>query len=256
MGNIKQQAAALYHVKQMDQKYLDKIKNSVDFSKIYTNNSEFDQNKQKTENTVNQIIERLDSVSAVKKYSRFGKVAVLNFASFKHPGGGFINGSMAQEEALCHESTLYNVIADDTFRQFYNYNKQHLNRGMYHNRAIYSPNIAFTEGVNDEIVAYADVITCACPNYSYYIKMKVSPSENLLTLKSRIEFVKKILVENDVQIAILGAYGCGVFGQDPVTVASIFKETFSTKTNNLLEKIIYAIPGGPNYKMFCRVFGR
>ena len=255
MGNIKQQAAALYHVKQMDQKYLDKIKNSVDFSKIYTNTSEFDQNKQKTENTVNQIIERLDSVSAVKKYSRFGKVAVLNFASFKHPGGGFINGSMAQEEALCHESTLYNVIADDTFSQFYNYNNHHLNRGMYHNRAIYSPNIAFT-GENDEIVAYADVITCACPNYSYYIKMKVSPSENLLTLKSRIEFVKKILVENDVQIAILGAYGCGVFGQDPVTVASIFKETFSTKTNNLLEKIIYAIPGGPNYKMFCRVFGR
>ena len=176
-------------------KYLDKIKNSVDFSKIYTNNSEFDQNKQKTENTINQIIERLDSVLAVKKYSKFGKVAVLNFASFKHPGGGFINGSMAQEEALCHESTLYNVIADDTFSRFYNYNNHHLNRGMYHNRAIYSPNIAFT-GENDEIVAYADVITCACPNYSYYIKMKVSPSENLLTLKSRIGFVKKILVEN------------------------------------------------------------
>lgn len=56
-------------------------------------------------------LESLDSVSAVLKYTDLSsKIAVLNFASYKEPGGMFLQGSKAQEECLCHESTLYNVL--------------------------------------------------------------------------------------------------------------------------------------------------
>ena len=34
-------------------------------------------------------------------------VGVLNFASAKNPGGGFLNGSMAQEESLAIASAMY-----------------------------------------------------------------------------------------------------------------------------------------------------
>ena len=46
-----------------------------------------------------------DSVLAVFNHQK-GKVCVLNFASFKYPGGGFIRGSRAQEECLCRQSPI------------------------------------------------------------------------------------------------------------------------------------------------------
>ena len=39
-----------------------------------------------------------------------GDVVCLNFASAKNPGGGFLNGSQAQEESLARASGLYACI--------------------------------------------------------------------------------------------------------------------------------------------------
>ena len=78
------------------------------------------------------------SVDAIMRLAH-DNMAVLNFASYTHPGGQFLNGSSAQEESLCHESTLYNVLSE--FHEYYKENHSTRHNFMYSNRAIYSPDV-------------------------------------------------------------------------------------------------------------------
>lgn len=198
------------------------------------------------------IIEKTDSVSAIFKYSKElnGRLAVLNFASFKHPGGMFLKGSSAQEESLCIASTLYSVLK--MREDFYIENRKMLNRGLYSDRALYSPMVAF---IKDPAITYhCDVITCAAPNKGAAMRNGVSEQENTTALTNRIRFILSICKYKEVDAVILGAYGCGVFKQDPYEVATIFKTEIYSMDLGSLDKIIFAIPGGKNLETFKEVF--
>ena len=87
------------------------------------------------------------------------------------------------------------------------------------------------------------------------IKKKENNKEEKI-LKERIEFVLKIAQDNGVDNLILGAYGCGVFGQNPTEVAEIFKECLNTSHKNCFSKVIFAISTGRdnNLQAFGKVF--
>lgn len=239
------------HTKEMKQVYSGRIKDSIENSIIY----DVDFQCSKTHSCkMDIIVEATDSVSAIINHAKDCKnrMAVLNFSSYKNPGGMFINGSKAQEECLCHESCLYNVLSEFVL-SFYDWNNKHKNRALYLNRGLYSPSIVFYKDGN---CVLCDVITCAAPNKSAAQKYQnVSDEENTKVLKSRIKFVLDIAKENQVDLLILGAYGCGVFGQDAKEVAEIFKEYLDT-SHKCFEKVIFAIPKGrdKNYEAFETVF--
>ena len=193
------------------------------------------------------VVDDINTVEAIAKYMD-GHTAVLNFASYKEPGGKFLEGSMAQEESLCHSSFLYNVLAQ--CQGYYQWNNEHKNRGLYKNRALYSPNVRFFHGENTYV---ADVITCAAPNLSTARKYcDVSPQENTAALNSRIQFLLDIAEREKVDTLILGAWGCGVFGQDPEEVAQIFKNNLPERN---IKKVIFAIPAGNNnFEAFDKIF--
>ena len=193
------------------------------------------------------VVDDINTVEAIAKYVN-GHTAVLNFASYKEPGGKFLEGSMAQEESLCHSSFLYNVLAQ--CQGYYQWNNEHKNRGLYKNRALYSPNVRFFHGENTYV---ADVITCAAPNLSTARKYcDVSPQENTAALNSRIQFLLDIAEREKVDTLILGAWGCGVFGQDPEEVAQIFKNNLPERN---IKKVIFAIPAGNNnFEAFDKIF--
>ena len=211
--------------------------------------------KKKIEKDMKIIVDDIDSVGAIFKYANEDdKMAVLNFASYKNPGGQFLNGSKAQEECLCHESYLYNVLSK--INDYYDWNNQHKNKALYLNRGLYSPDIAFARKVNGSMVAqWCDVITCAAPNKTAAQKyMNVTNEENTEALRSRIKFVLDIAKNNEVDTLILGAYGCGVFGQDPYEVANIFKEYLDDC--KCFKTVIFAVPNGKNYnyEAFMKTF--
>ena len=190
----------------------------------------------------------IDTVKALFEFSR-GKTAVLNFASYKEPGGMFMQGSSAQEECLCHASTLYPVLKHFEYT-FYMPNRKSVNKGLYYNAAIYSEDILFFDGDKTYL---ADVISCAAPNYRTAKKYcNVSSDENYRALRNRVEFVVKVAAEQEVDTLILGAWGCGVFGQNPMEVATLFKEYL--KKYPYFKTVVFAILPGPNYDAFEKVF--
>ena len=109
----------------MQQDYAEEIQQCIKNTIVYDGNIDVER-EDETSGKKDTVLFATDTVSALFDIDdSCGKTAVLNFASYKHPGGGFIRGSMAQEEALCHESFLYNVLnAFDA--TFYDYNRTSL----------------------------------------------------------------------------------------------------------------------------------
>ena len=229
-----------YMVTKHDKNILASVNNSV----IYTPNY--------NENDTKIRVVQDTSVDAIFKIKTEGKRAVLNFASYKHPGGGYIKGAMAQEESLCHASDLYNVLKNDKFKNdFYDYNKEHLNKGLYDSRLIYSPDIIFYN--ENEESKTCDVITCAAPN-STVAKDYQHISEDVLlqVMKDRILMILRVAQENKVKVLILGAFGCGVFGNNPIITAKIFKECLTKYQyyRNVFDVVVFAIPDDKYYNIF------
>ena len=241
------------HAEYMEEVYAQDIATCVAESEIYDENVDWISNR--VDATEISLIE-MTSVEAVKKFTPRHTpdhcTCVLNFASHKNPGGKFLEGSSAQEESLCHDSILYNVLS--RMPTYYNVNKAFLNRSLYSNRAVYSPRVLFPI---DGSEWRADVLTCAAPNKTAAQKYcRVSDEENTRWLRSRIDFVLGVAAKHHPDVLILGAYGCGVFGQNPIEVATIFQELLSTKHHNQFAKVVFAIPdkNGENYKAFEAVF--
>jgi uncharacterized protein (TIGR02452 family) len=154
-----------------------------------------------------------------------GHLACLNFASAKNPGGGFLNGSQAQEEALACASGLYPCLL--TAREYYERNRANRS-ALYLDLAIFSPRVPFFRDDAGELLerpVFASVITAPAPNAGAIEQNepgnlpKVTP-----TLKRRTELVLNIAVAHEVERLVLGAWGCGVFRNDPRIVAKTFAE--------------------------------
>lgn len=233
-------------------KYSQEIGLSVKDTKIYSVNINVSQRRTDTRPQIELL--KADTVSALLKchVDKTGKITVHNYSSYKDPGGYFLGGSSAQEESLCMESDLYEIISDNRFaKEFYNWNRQHLNYALYLDRAMYTPNVLFTRG---SVQRKADVITCAAPNWKACSKYHPEKKEeNARLLKSRVEMLRDICEAENVDTFITGAWGCGVFGQDPAEVCKLFTMAFAESG---LTHLIFAIPDDKTFEVFKQTMKR
>ena len=105
-------------------------------------------------------------------------------------------------------------------------------------------------GVNNE-----DLLLMVITRLEAFQNSDYRCEENQQALVSRINFIKAILADNDVDVAVLGAFGCGVFKQDPKEVSTIFYGEILKIFDGKEINIIFAIPpGNDNYDNFVESF--
>lgn len=171
-------------------------------------------------------------------YAQFCDMAVLAFASFTNPGGGYIQGYLGQEATLCADSYLYNVL--DKQRKWYGENRRrNINCELYRNRALVVPAVRFDR---NHVHAYADVIVAAAPNAKRARQeYRVSDDALLDALRDRIRFVLAICDELGREKLVLGAWGCDNNGFDAEAVAELFRTELASGDFKV-KQVFFAVP--------------
>lgn len=169
-------------------------------------------------------------------------VLCLNFASAKNPGGGFLGGSQAQEESIARSTGLYNC--QILTNGYYETNRK-IGTCIYTDNMIYSPFVPIIKddaGNNVDSKMYCAIITAPAVNKGV---VKNREPEKLAeieeVMKRRIRKVLAIALANNHKTIVLGAWGCGVFQNDPKDIAQYFKEVIVNNFQNKFEKIVFAI---------------
>ncbi len=153
------------------------------------------------------------------------RVLCLNFASAKNPGGGFLGGSQAQEESLARASALYACINP---QQAYYETNRACGTCLYTDHMIYSPAVPVFRDDEDGLLpaSYnASFITSPAVNAG---AVQRNQSHDVAKIPSvmlgRIEGVLSLAVVHGYRTLVLGAWGCGVFRNDPAKVAEWFHQ--------------------------------
>lgn len=221
----------------------DAITNSVSNS-IVERNFKLQSMPEKRFEYTNVHLIQCGSERAIQLFAGDGKLCVLNYASYKGPGGGFIKGKMAQEETLCHWSSLYPVLNE--FRSEYMSRLNRLNNGYYHEDFIYSPDVLFSrEQYSTDNPIKADVLTYAAP----CMLRRPKTDEYYDIWRTRLVNALVYPAFHGADKYIIGAWGCGVFCNSPRFVAEVW-DAIMPYVDGLYSDIIYAIPDGKNFYVF------
>lgn len=183
------------------------------------------------------ICENTDSFSASVKLSSLAgqyyhvrkdpmEVLVLNFANPFNPGGGVRRGAEAQEEDLCRKSSLLLSLESDSAKAYYNYHRQL--RSPYSSDAIIlSPKVQIIKDANQKLLpspVTVAVLTCAAPMLQNGLHNLTQEQYHSLMAR-RIDGILSVAAHLGYRVLVLGAFGCGAFGNDPNIVSELFRNS-------------------------------
>ena len=197
-----------------------------------------------------------DSFQAGRRYEN---ALVMNFANAHNPGGGFKHGANAQEEALCRCSTLYASITSKKASEMYVYNNTHVSR-VESDYMLISPNVVVFRNENYDFLekpVTLGVITIPAPN-RYGAALLAGEKLIKETFVRRIRIMLAAAVKYGYKNLVLGAWGCGAFGNDPKDVAEYFRQVIiDEEYGRCFDEICFAVYGredGKNITAFREVF--
>ena len=211
--------------------------------------------------------ENIDSYALARKRVAEGisKVLVLNLASPVHPGGGVRRGARTQEEDLCRKSSLLLSLESTTASKYYDYNKS-LHSFIGSDALMLTPQVEIIKDENGVLLdntVVVSVLTCAAPKVSGG-KEGMSETAYRHLVYNRIVGMLKAAAFFGYRNIILGAWGCGAYGNDASVISDLFRMALNEldfngfKEKDLFNRIDFAVlnhtPAQFNYKQFERNF--
>lgn len=171
------------------------------------------------------------------------KPLVLNFADAFVPGGQFLYGAKTQEESLCRSSTLYASLSSPKAAEMYRYNKAHPSP-VDSDYMLLSPEVCVFRGTDRSFLDkpyYLSVISAAAPDRC--TRAARVPQEELdRVIKRRLRNLFTVAALHGYPSLVLGAWGCGAFGNDVHCVARCFYELLAEESYaKNFNEIVFAI---------------
>jgi uncharacterized protein (TIGR02452 family) len=185
-------------------------------------------------------------------------VAALNFASAKNPGGGFLTGAQAQEESLARASGLYAMLLGDPM---YDHHRA-LKDPMYTTWVIYSPDVPvfrLDEGLLLDEPYLCSFLTSPAANVGALHHREQRGDEIRRVMHERVERVLAVAALHGHEVLVLGAWGCGVFQNDPKQIAELFQSALGGRFRGAFTHVVFAVLDSSGEKRslgpFEQVFG-
>lgn len=183
----------------------------------------------------------IDCILKLRDEGETGNIIALNFASATTPGGGYLGGSTAQEESLCRASMLYPCLTSNI--QMYKKNKAEYSP-LYSDRMIYSQDVVIFRNDNGDCLdefTTASFITSPAVNKKRCKSMFMSEKTINKAMETRIRKIISLAVSKSPSVIILGAFGCGVFGNDRERVYKMFETAINELVPLDKVKVVFAV---------------
>jgi uncharacterized protein (TIGR02452 family) len=183
--------------------------------------------------------------------------AALVFASARNPGGGFRTGALAQEEDIARASALHACL--NTVPAFYTHHRGDADL-RYSDRVIYAPQVPVFRDDTGQLLDrphQTAMLVAAAPNLRAVQQNQPAHAATVpAVLAQRAQRILTVAAAHGHRRLILGAWGCGVFGNNPYAVA----QAFATALNrvNRFDHVAFAVldrtPETRTYLTFVEFF--
>ncbi|MUL40301.1 TIGR02452 family protein [Streptomonospora sp. PA3] len=182
------------------------------------------------------------TLQAAQRLAAEGPVAALNFASARNPGGGVANGARAQEESLARASALYDSLV--RCPEFYAFHREQRTL-LYSDRVVYSPHTPVFRRDDGSWLpepAVVSFLTAAAPNRRMIERNQPEDAPRVAgALAARARAVLAVAAEREERRLVLGAWGCGVFGNAPEQVAEAFAAHLRGEFADVFDRVVFAV---------------
>ncbi|MEU4117544.1 TIGR02452 family protein [Kitasatospora sp. NPDC028055] len=197
------------------------------------------------------------SVEAARRLVAAGPVGVLNFASARNPGGGYLRGARAQEEDLCRSALLYSCLLEAP--DYYEAHRASTDL-RYSHRVVVSPGVPVVRDGRGGLLARpypVTFLTSPAPNAGQ-LERRSAGTDVRGVLAERAVRVLAAAARHEIRALVLGAWGCGVFRNDPAQVAEAFEGALA-RYGGAFERVVFAVwdraPVSANRAAFEARFG-